>query len=47
MNITMKTRLIQECKDDTARLAPQRIKTRVVIFLKWRLMVHWLGKKDY
>ena len=31
INMTMKTRLIQECKDDTTRLAPQRIKTRVVI----------------
>ncbi len=30
-NMNMKTCLIQECKDDTARLAPQRIKTRVVI----------------
>jgi hypothetical protein len=30
-NMDMKTRLIQECKDDTTRLASQRIKTRVVI----------------
>lgn len=32
MNMTMKTCLIQECKDDTARLAPNELK------LEWSLI---------